>query len=443
MKLEESVEGRLAEDEEVPEEERQRSGEGEKHDDEHVGDRGREIARQLAPADRPDIAQGIRGARRGWRPARRRGQGRRVPAVSVGRQAAKHLVQESPAWPESLDRPCAFPSRRRDRRQDLPAARGNDGQLLHRAVAIARLHRRNARQRLQLGTNWRGPLARQRKRHGIEQPRLALEVLGGAVRDDSPFGDDQGTAADRLHFLEDMGRDDDGLVPGHPPDERSDLELLVGVQPVGRLVEDEHVRIVQQGLSEADTALEPLGERLDRLVQDGSDAGPLDDVPDCPPAHRSEQPANVGDEPEVGGGRDVAVGRRTLRQVAEAALRGDGVDGDVDAADLDASGTRGKEPRDHPHRGRLAGAVRSENTEHLAPVHGERDTVHGEKVAEPPAQALDGDHRGHGVLPLVADDMQRHVARAARRSVRVCRSGAPAVSSAQAAEGRSISRAGA
>ena len=240
-----------------------------------------------------------------------------------------------------------------------------------------------------------------------------------------------------------MGRDDDRLVPGHFPDQRSDLELLVGVQPVGRLVEDEHVRIVQQGLRQADAPLEPLGERLDRLVQDGSDAGPLDDLPDRPPARRSEQPADVGDEPEVGGRGDVAVGRRPFRQVAEAALRGDGVDGDIDATDLDASGARGKEPRDHLHRGRLARTVRSENPDHLATVHGQRDAVHGEKVAEPPAQALDGDHRGHGVRPRLADDVPKHAARAAHRSVRACRSGAPAASRAQAAENRSISRSGA
>ena len=229
-------------------------------------------------------------------------------------------------------------------------------------------------------------------------------MLGRPVRDDPPVGDDQGAGADRLHLLEDVGRDDDRLVRGHVPDERPDLELLVGVQPVGRLVEDEHVRVVQQGLRQADATLEALRERLDRLVQDGGDVRALDDLPDRPPARRSEQMAHVGDEPEVGGGGDVAVGGRSFRQVAEAALRGDRIDGHVDSADLDASGARGEEPRDHLHRGRLAGAVRSENAEHLATVHGERDAVHGEKVAEPPAQALDGDHRGHGVNPLPADD---------------------------------------
>ena len=378
--------------------------------------------------------------------------GAESPRSAPARQAAKHLVHESPTRAKPLHRPFAFPSRRRDRRQDLPAVRRHDGQLSDRAAGIVLLHRGDARQPLQLRSDRRRPLAGQRQRHGVEQARPALEVVRGPVRNDASFGDDQGAAADRLHLLEDVGRDEDCLVPGHLPDERSDLELLVGVQPVGRLVEDEHVRIVEQGLRQADAPPEPLGERLDRLVQDGRDAGQLDDVPDGPPARRSEQPANVGDEPEVGGGRDVAVGRRPFGQVAEVALRGDRVDGDVDAADLDASGARGKKPRDHLHGGRLAGAVWSENAEHLATGHGQRDAVHGEKMAEPPAQALGGDHRGHGVHPppvrksdrfTAADGASKDTTRAARRSVRAYRSGAPATSRARTAESKPLSRSGA
>ena len=43
-------------------------------------------------------------------------------------------------------------------------------------------------------------------------------------------------------------------------DERAHLVLLVGVEPVGRLVEDQHVGIVQQRLREPDAALEALGQ---------------------------------------------------------------------------------------------------------------------------------------------------------------------------------------
>ena len=43
--------------------------------------------------------------------------------------------------------------------------------------------------------------------------------------------------------------------------------FLVGVQAVGRLVQDQHVGIVQQGGGEPDASFEAFGKRLDRLVQ--------------------------------------------------------------------------------------------------------------------------------------------------------------------------------
>ena len=54
---------------------------------------------------------------------------------------------------------------------------------------------------------------------------------------------------------------------GHRPDQPAHLVFLVRVEAVGRLVEDQHLRVVQDRLREADAALEALGQGLDRLVQ--------------------------------------------------------------------------------------------------------------------------------------------------------------------------------
>ena len=45
------------------------------------------------------------------------------------------------------------------------------------------------------------------------------------------------------------------------------MVLLIGVEAVGRLVEDQDLGIVQQRDREADPALEALRERLDRLPE--------------------------------------------------------------------------------------------------------------------------------------------------------------------------------
>ena len=189
MKLEESVEGRLTAVEEAPEEERQRSGEGQEHDDEHVGDRGREIAGQLAPADGPDVAQGVGGARGGGRWSARRRAERRAPDPGAPPPAvrSRNTSSRSPRHGRSRSTGHARSRARcRDRRQDLPAVRGDDGQRPERVAGIALLHARYARQRLQLGANRRGPLAGQRKTtRRLNSRDLSLEVLGRPVRDES------------------------------------------------------------------------------------------------------------------------------------------------------------------------------------------------------------------------------------------------------------------
>ena len=57
-------------------------------------------------------------------------------------------------------------------------------------------------------------------------------------------------------------------------DQLAHLVLLVGIEAVGRLVHDQHLRIVQDRLREADAALEAFGEGLDGLVEHGPEAGP-------------------------------------------------------------------------------------------------------------------------------------------------------------------------
>ena len=94
-------------------------------------------------------------------------------------------------------------------------------------------------------------------------PPAAAGVPSATMR---PRGDDDGAGADGLDLFEDVGRDDDRLVRRHRRDQRAHLVLLVRVEPVGRLVQDQHLGIVQQRLSQADAALEALGQRLDRLV---------------------------------------------------------------------------------------------------------------------------------------------------------------------------------
>ena len=158
-------------------------------------------------------------------------------------------------------------------------------------------------------------------RDGVVIGQPAHEVLGRAVGDDAAAVDDHGPRAHGLHLLQDVRGDDDGLVLGHVGDELAHLVLLVGVEAVGGLVHDQHLRVVQDGLGDGDAALEALRQRLDPLLQHGGELRLLDRGGDAPLGLLAVEAADLGDEGEEGARRHVAVAGRTLGQVAELALR--------------------------------------------------------------------------------------------------------------------------
>ena len=71
-----------------------------------------------------------------------------------------------------------------------------------------------------------------------------------AVADDAAVVDDDRAVADCIDLLENVGRDDDGLRIAHGADQLAHLVLLVEIETVGRLVQDQDVRIVQDCLSQ-------------------------------------------------------------------------------------------------------------------------------------------------------------------------------------------------
>src|SRR6185312_5503670 len=103
------------------------------------------------------------------------------------------------------------------------------------------------------------------QRHRVEITRSGRELQRRVVGDDASVRDDDCAAADGVDLFENMSRDHYDLVPTHLVDERPDLELLVGIEAIGGLIEDEHRRVVEDGLSQADPAAEAFRQSLDRL----------------------------------------------------------------------------------------------------------------------------------------------------------------------------------
>ena len=158
--------------------------------------------------------------------------------------------------------------------------------------------------------------------------------------------------------------------------------LLVGVEAVGRLVEDHDVGVVQERLGQADPALEALGQGVDRPVEHAVEMCRLDGMGDALGALGAVEAAHGGDEFEKAGRGHVGIGRRALGQIADVLLGLDRLVDHVEAADLGAAAGRRQVAGDDLHGRRLAGAVGPEEAQDLAALDGKAHAVDGADRSE-------------------------------------------------------------
>ena len=234
--------------------------------------------------------------------------------------------------------------------------------------------------------------------HGQRDQRLGAVPplqLGGRVDGERlAVVDDRDPLAQLVGLLHVVRREQRRL-PGavevleDPPE----VDPRLGVDAGGRLVEEEHPRLVHeraghhQPLRETAREVEDhrvgaLGERelLEQLVGSRPGAGARD----------AEEAAVVV---EVLPDGERAVERVRLRDDADLALHVGGVAADVEAGDERAPAGRDDGRREHPDRRRLARAVRAEQAEELAAPHLEVEPVDGDERPVDLAELLGPDRR--------------------------------------------------
>ena len=136
------------------------------------------------------------------------------------------------------------------------------------------------------------------------------------------------------------------------------------IEPRHRLVEEQHLGIVQQRLRDADALQHALGVLAQRQAALGADAEPIEGGRDAlPPIGRrhAEQPPVVVEQ-LLGG--QVIVEVRVLRQVADAPADGDVTERPAEDLGVAAGGKH--QLHEQLQRGGLAGAVRTEKAEDVA-----------------------------------------------------------------------------
>ena len=111
------------------------------------------------------------------------------------------------------------------------------------------------------------------------------------------------------------------MVAVEAADERAHLHVLHRVEAAGRLVEEEHVRVVHQRLGHAHPLPVAVAEGGDALGVVGREPGALLGLPHPRADASRRHPAQRGDEGEVLAHRHLLVERRGLGQEADARLQ--------------------------------------------------------------------------------------------------------------------------
>src|SRR5690606_9871633 len=103
-----------------------------------------------------------------------------------------------------------------------------------------------------------------------------------AVPDDATLLEDADGRADLFEVREDVARDDDGL--SHLPElfeKRANLDASARVETARGLVENEDVRVMEEGLREGKPLLHAHGERGGQLIADAAQVGEVEDRPNA------------------------------------------------------------------------------------------------------------------------------------------------------------------
>jgi hypothetical protein len=194
--------------------------------------------------------------------------------------------------------------------------------------------------------------------HGVAA-ELALERFRRALGDDLTAIDDREPRSQLVGLLEVVGRQQDGLVllGGQPRDLAPHLGAHLRVQTRGRLVEEEHLWVVDERHRDVQPSLHPPGVAAGDAVGRLGQTEALEQLRDPLLEYLAAHAVEVALETEVLTPRRLDVDPRALRDDADRPPDPVGLRRGVDAGDHRPALVGLCQRRQDLDRGRLAGAV--------------------------------------------------------------------------------------
>ena len=206
---------------------------------------------------------------------------------------------------------------------------------------------------------------------------VIVELLDTAGEDELPVLNHLDVVAHGLHLREDMGGEQYGMVRGNLLDKLPHLENLVGVEAVGRLVEDDELRPVHDGLGDTEALLVTAGQVADEPLAEVGDAATLLHLLHGGADKAGRHGPQLGAVHEVLVHGVVRVQGRFLRQEADILAGLDGLAAGVMPVDVHGALRLIEHAADDVHRGRLAGAVGAEEPHDALLINLEIDIAYG------------------------------------------------------------------
>ena len=192
--------------------------------------------------------------------------------------------------------------------------------------------------------------------------------------------------AQPLGLVHVVGRQHDAEAFGaQPVDQVPHRHTSLRVQTRRWLVEKQQARPVHQRTRDHQPSAKAAGQRLGLVAGVRREREALEQLVDAPAHLERSGPEVAGRDLEILAHREIAVERVVLRTHAQLPLEAIEITRDVRALEADRAGVGAQKAVEHPERGRLAGAVRAEQPEHLPGVTDQIDAIHDQT----PAQTLD------------------------------------------------------
>ena len=168
--------------------------------------------------------------------------------------------------------------------------------------------------------------------------------------------------------------------------------ICLGIEPDGRLVEDQHLGIIDDGLGQAHPLAIPLGQGADEPVLHVGDEAPVHHLRHPRPALPPRDALHLGHEVEVGGHPHVRVQGHVLREIADPLAHLQRLAEDVEAGHPRGAAAGRHEAGENAHGRRLPRPVGAEETHDGSRRHAEGHVANGGHGTVVLGQCLDFDH---------------------------------------------------